>query len=151
MGSNTLRFRTSDLVESIDTTRRLAEATQFGVQVDAFLECSVGSLMHVLPAQLQRALQLSLVNSLQQHHSSQMLLDTSAGLSALSVPHSAPYLMQVNTLPEMNTCHPQDRNLCRPKDRKIKGTTMTNHSLKLRSKRGFHENKDMGFPVFVLD
>ena len=63
-------------------------------QVDAFLECSVGSLMHLLPVQLQRALQLTLVNSLQQHQSSQMLLDISAGLSTLSVPHSAPYLMQ---------------------------------------------------------
>lgn len=60
----------------------------------------MGSLMHLLPAQLQRALQLTLVNSLQQHHSSQMLLDTSAGLSALSVPHSAPYLMQVTILPK---------------------------------------------------
>ena len=90
-----LDFGSSDLVWRTDIVRRLTESTQFEMQVDAFLECSVGSLMHVLPPQLQRALQLTLVNSLQQHHSSHMLLDTSAALSALSVPHSAPYLMQV--------------------------------------------------------
>ena len=63
--------------------------------------------MHLLPAQLQRSLQLSFVNSLQQHQSSHMLLDVSAALSALSIPHSAPYLMQVgaflaDTQPSIN-------------------------------------------------
>ena len=73
--------------------------TAVDTQVDAWLECSVGSLMTLLPLQLQRALQLTLVNSLQQHQSSQMLLDASAGLSTLGVPHSAPYLMQVTIVP----------------------------------------------------
>ena len=76
-----------------------ATAATLGVQVDAWLECSVGSLMHLLPLQLQRALQLTLVNSLQQHQSSQMLVDASAGLSTLGVPHSAPHLMQVTITP----------------------------------------------------
>ncbi|DBA85926.1 TPA: hypothetical protein ACH3X1_005470 [Trebouxia sp. C0004] len=83
-----------DKLAQMPLTSFTAECLDQILQVDAFLECSVGSLMHRLPLQLQRALQLTLVNSLQQHHSSQMLLDTSAGLSALSVPHSAPYLMQ---------------------------------------------------------
>lgn len=64
------------------------------LQVDAFLECSVGSLMHLLPHQLQHALQLTLVNSMQQHQPTQMLREISAGLSALGIPHSAPYLME---------------------------------------------------------
>ena len=63
-------------------------------QVDAFLECSVGSLMHLLPPQLQHALQLTLVSNLQQHQPTKMLLEISAGLSALGMPHSAPYLME---------------------------------------------------------
>ena len=62
--------------------------------MDAFLECSVGSLIHLLPPQLQYALQLTLVNNLQQHQPSQMLLDISASLSALGMPHSASYLME---------------------------------------------------------
>ena len=54
----------------------------------------MGSLMYLLPAQLQGALQLTLISSLQQHKVSQTLLDISEGLAALGVPHSAPYLLQ---------------------------------------------------------
>lgn len=64
------------------------------VQVDAFLECSVGSLMHLFPDQLQHALQLTFINNMQQHQPSQMAKEISEGLSALGIPHSGPYLME---------------------------------------------------------
>ena len=64
------------------------------MQVDAFLECSVGSLMHMLPPHLQHALQLTFLNNMQQHQPSQVAKEISAGLSALGISHSAPYLME---------------------------------------------------------
>lgn len=64
------------------------------MQVDAFLECSVGSLMHLFPDQLQHALQLTFINNMQQHQPSQMAKEISEGLSALGIPHSGPYLME---------------------------------------------------------
>ena len=50
--------------------------------------------MHVLPPQLQHALQLTFINNMQQHQPSHMLNEISAGLFALSIPHSAPYLVE---------------------------------------------------------
>lgn len=64
------------------------------MQVDAFLECSLGSLMHLFPSQLQHALQLTFINNMQQHQPSQMAKEISEGLSALGIPHSGPYLLE---------------------------------------------------------
>ena len=80
------RVATSALGQSLKSS--------MSVQVDAFLECSIGSLMHLFPPQLQHALQLTFINNMQQHQPSAMAKEVSEGLSALGIPHSGPYLME---------------------------------------------------------
>jgi len=82
-----------------------------------------------------------------------LLPDAAGHLSRTFSPQCAPFspIPHAGKHPTKIEYKSPERKLSRSKDRKIKGTTMTSHSLKLRSKRGYHKNEDVGFAVFVLD